>query len=109
MLAIAGAADSVTVVLRGTIIQANTPDELRGRITAVEYVAGVSGAQLGNLEAGAIGAITTPSASALIGGVLTVIGALALAIGLPEFVGRKPRPERLGLGDQWGSDPGARP
>jgi hypothetical protein len=46
MLAIAGAADSVTVVLRGTIIQANTPDELRGRITAVEYVAGVSGAQL---------------------------------------------------------------
>ncbi len=109
MLAIAGAADSVTVVLRGTIIQVNTPDELRGRITAVEYVAGVSGAQLGNLEAGAIGAITTPSASALIGGVLTVIGALALAIGLPEFVGRKPRRERLGLGDQWGSDPGARP
>jgi MFS family permease len=83
MLAIAGAADSITVVLRGTIIQTNTPDELRGRITAVEYVAGVSGGQLGNLEAGAIGALTTPSASALIGGVLTVVGALALAIKFP--------------------------
>ncbi len=86
MLAIAGAADSITVVLRGTIIQTNTPDELRGRITAVEYVAGVSGGQLGNLEAGAVAAITTPSASALIGGLLTVIGALTLAINLPEFV-----------------------
>ena len=86
MLAIAGAADSVTVVLRGTIIQTNTPDQLRGRITAVEYVAGVSGGQLGNLEAGALAAITTPSASALIGGVLTIIGALTLAINLPDFV-----------------------
>jgi MFS family permease len=86
MLAIAGGADSVTVVLRGTIIQSNTPDELRGRLTAVEYVVGVSGGQLGNLEAGALGALTTPSASALIGGVLTVVGAFALAIKLPDFV-----------------------
>ncbi|MBV9414571.1 MAG: MFS transporter [Solirubrobacterales bacterium] len=85
-LAIAGAADSITVVLRGTIIQTNTPEELRGRITAVEYVAGVSGGQLGNLEAGALGAVTTPSASALIGGLLTIAGALTLAIKLPDFV-----------------------
>lgn len=86
MLAIAGAADSVTVVLRGTIIQTNTPDELRGRITSVEYLAGVTGGQLGNLEAGALAAITTPSASALIGGLLTIIGALTLAINLPDIV-----------------------
>lgn len=86
MLAIAGAADSITVVLRGTIIQAHTPDELRGRITTVEHVAGVSGGQLGNLEAGALGAITTPSASALIGGLLTIIGTVTLAINLPDFV-----------------------
>jgi MFS family permease len=93
MLAIAGAADSITVVLRGTIIQTNTPHELRGRITAVEYVAGVSGGQLGNLEAGALGAITTPSASALIGGLLTIIGALTLAINLPDFsASTRPRP-----------------
>lgn len=88
LLAIAGAADSMTVVLRGTIIQANTPDELRGRITAVEYVSGVSGGQLGNLEAGALGAITTPSASALIGGLLTIVGAVTLAINVPGFVRR---------------------
>jgi MFS family permease len=92
-LAIAGAADSITVVLRGTIIQSNTPDELRGRITAAEYVAGVSGGQLGNLEAGALGAITTPSTSALIGGLLTIAGALTLAISIPDFVrGTLPAP-----------------
>jgi MFS family permease len=100
-LGLAGAADSVTVVLRGTIIQANTPGELRGRITAVEYVAGVSGGQLGNLEAGAVGAITTPAASALIGGVLTVLGVLALAIRFPGIRapvrdGRRRRPPGRG-------------
>jgi MFS family permease len=92
MLAIAGAADSITVVLRGTIIQTNTPDELRGRITAVEYVASVSGGQLGNLEAGALGAITSPSASALIGGLLTIAGAVTLAINLPDFVRQHNKP-----------------
>lgn len=99
MLAIAGAADSITVVLRGTIIQANTPEELRGRITAVEYVASVSGSQLGNLEAGAVGAVTTPSASALIGGVLTIVGALALAIRFPGIRER-------GRGDRRRRPPG---
>jgi MFS family permease len=99
MLAIAGAADNITVVLRGTIIQTSTPDELRGRITAVEYVAGVTGGQLGNLEAGALGAITTPSASVLIGGLLTIIGGLTLAIHLPNFVRqRAPAPDVANAG-----------
>jgi MFS family permease len=80
MLALAGAADTVTVVLRGTIIQTRTPDELRGRVTAVEYVAAVSGQQLGNLEAGALGTLTSPAASAFIGGTLTILTATAIAI-----------------------------
>ena len=41
MLAVAGAADTFTVVLRGTIVQAVTTDALRGRLTAAEYVIGV--------------------------------------------------------------------
>jgi MFS family permease len=55
MLAIAGLADTFTVVLRGTIVQQTTPEEYRGRVTAADYVVGVSGGQLGNLEAGAMG------------------------------------------------------
>src|SRR5260370_23786143 len=45
MLAIAGAADTFTVVFRGTIVQQTTPDEFRGRVTAADYVVGVSGRQ----------------------------------------------------------------
>jgi MFS family permease len=42
-LAIAGAADTFTVVFRGTIVQQTTPEEFRGRVTAADYVVAVSG------------------------------------------------------------------
>jgi MFS family permease len=85
LLALAGAADTVTVVFRGTIVQANTPDQLRGRVTAAEYVVGASGGQLGNLEAGALGSLTSPALSAFGGGLITIVGALAVALALPNF------------------------
>ena len=43
-LAVAGAADTFTVVFRGVIVQAVTPDELRGRVKAADYVVGAGGA-----------------------------------------------------------------
>lgn len=85
LLAVAGAADTVTVVLRGTIVQAATPDRLRGRVTAAEYVVGAGGGQLGNLEAGALGSLTSPAISALAGGLLTIAGAIVIALRLPAF------------------------
>jgi hypothetical protein len=85
MLAIAGAADTFTVVFRGTIVQQSTPDEFRGRVTAADYVVGVSGGQLGNLEAGALGSLTSPAISALAGGLITVAGAAVIALALPAF------------------------
>jgi MFS family permease len=85
LLAIAGAADTVTVVLRGTIVQTVTPDHLRGRITAAEYVVGVSGGQLGNLEAGALGSLTSPVISAFSGGLVTIAGAIVIGLALPRF------------------------
>ena len=51
-LAVAGAADTTTVVLRSTVVQTVIPDNLRGRISAAEYVVGVGGPQLGGLRAG---------------------------------------------------------
>ncbi|HEY6480797.1 MAG TPA: MFS transporter, partial [Streptosporangiaceae bacterium] len=50
LLAVAGAADMFTVVFRGTIVQQATTDELRGRVTAADYVVGAGGGQLGNVE-----------------------------------------------------------
>jgi MFS family permease len=84
-LAIAGAADTFTVVLRGAIVQQTTPDEFRGRVTAADYVVGVSGGQLGNLEAGALGSLTSPVISALAGGLITVAGTVVIGLALPAF------------------------
>jgi MFS family permease len=85
LLAIAGAADTFTVVFRGTIVQQSTPDELRGRVTAADYVVGVGGGQIGNLEAGALGSLTSPAISALSGGLATIAGAVVIGVALPAF------------------------
>lgn len=51
-LAVTGAADTVSMVIRNTIRQLQTPDELRGRMTSVNQIFFVGGPQLGELEAG---------------------------------------------------------
>jgi MFS family permease len=84
-LAIAGGADTYTVVFRGVIVQTVTPDEFRGRVNAADYVVGAGGGQLGSLEAGLVGSLTTPVVSALSGGLLTVAGAIAIGASLPGF------------------------
>jgi MFS family permease len=85
LLALAGAADTVTVVLRGTIVQTVTTDEFRGRVTAAEYVVGAGGDSLGGLEAGAVGSLTSPAIGALSGGVVTVVLAGVIALAIPSF------------------------
>ena len=92
MLAIAGAADVFTVVFRGTIVQQTTPEEFRGRVTAADYVVGASGGQLGNLEAGALGSLTSPTISALSGGLITIAGALVIGLALPAFARYRAQP-----------------
>jgi MFS family permease len=84
-LALAGLADTFTVVVRGIIVQEATPDELRGRVNAADFLVGAGGGQLGSLEAGLVGSFTTPAISALSGGLLTVAGVLAIAAALPGF------------------------
>ena len=84
-LARPGRAMLITVVFRGAILQEVTPDPLRGRVMAADYVGGAGGAQVGNLEAGALGSLTTPVISALAGGLATMGGALIPAVALPGF------------------------
>jgi len=84
-LAMAGAADTYTVVFRGVIVQTVTPDEFLGRVNAADYVVGAGGGQLGSLEAGLVGSLTTPVISALSGGLLTIAAALAIGAALPGF------------------------
>jgi MFS family permease len=84
-LAIAGLADTFTVVVRGVIVQEVTPDEFRGRVNAADFLVGAGGGQLGSLEAGLVGSWTTPVISALSGGLLTVVGVIAIGALLPGF------------------------
>ncbi len=99
-LAVAGAADTFTVIFRGTIVQASTPDEFRGRVTAADYVVGAGGGQLGNLEAGALGSLTSPVISALTGGLVTVAGAVLIGLALPAFARYRSQPP-----EETGHDP----
>jgi len=85
LLAVAGAADTFTVVFRGAIVTTLSPDQLRGRVMAADYVIGAGGGQLGNLEAGALGSLTSPTVSALAGGLATIAGAIVIALALPAF------------------------
>jgi predicted GNAT family acetyltransferase len=92
MLAVAGAADTLTVTFRSAMVQAVTPDELRGRVSSVEYIIGTGGAPLGNVESGAVAALTSPAVSTVAGG----LGCLAIAalIGLmfPAFARYRSHP-----------------
>jgi len=85
LLVVGGACDVISVVFRTTILQVATPDRYRSRIGAAEYVVGYGGSQLGNFRAGAVASLTTPGLSAVIGGLSTIVGAVALWRGLPGF------------------------
>lgn len=85
LLAVAGAADTVSVIFRGTIVQTVTPELYRGRVTSVDFVVGAGAPQLGNVRAGVVAALTSPGVSAVSGGLAAVLGAALLARAVPAL------------------------
>ncbi|HEY3809785.1 MAG TPA: MFS transporter [Acidimicrobiales bacterium] len=85
LLALAGWADVVSAVFRNTILQTAVPDELRGRLSAVQIAVVQGGPRLGDLEAGGVADAFGTSFSVVSGGVACVAGALLLAAALPGF------------------------
>lgn len=85
MLAVAGAADYVSAVLRSTILLSTTPDELRGRISGIELAQVASTPALGNLEAGVVASLTSVRTSIVSGGLACVVGALLIALAFPAL------------------------
>jgi MFS family permease len=83
LLVVAGAADSFSAVCRTTIMQTITPDDLRGRLTAVYYMVVVGGPYVGDLEAGGVASLTTPQISVVSGGVLCLVGLAGAALAFP--------------------------
>jgi MFS family permease len=84
-LAIAGAADVISAVFRGTILQLSVPDSLRGRLSAVHIMVVSGGPRLGDVEAGAVAALVSPVFSVVSGGLACIVGAFALAALIPQF------------------------
>jgi len=85
LLAVAGAADVVSAIFRGTIIQLSTPDQLRGRLSSINYLVVAGGPRLGDLEAGLVAAATTPTFSVVSGGLLCIAGAGLISWLAPSF------------------------
>ncbi|WP_045700360.1 MFS transporter [Streptomyces rubellomurinus] len=82
-LAVAGAADTVAVVSRGTLVQTHTPSGMLGRVGAVEQIVGQAGPDLGNLRGGLVARATSGTVAVVAGGLLC-LGAVALiAAGTP--------------------------
>jgi MFS family permease len=78
-LLVLGAADMVSVYIRGTLLPLATPDEVRGRVTAVESVFIGASNELGMFVAGTGGALLGPVAAVLAGGSMTLVVTLSWA------------------------------
>jgi MFS family permease len=85
LLALAGAADSVSAVCRSTISQTLTPDRLRGRMSSVFSLVVASGPRLGDIESGSVAAVATPRASVISGGLACVVSVGVVAVLYPEL------------------------
>ncbi|MEH2468668.1 MFS family permease [Nitrobacteraceae bacterium AZCC 2161] len=75
-LAIMGAADTVSVVIRVSLVQLATPDEMRGRVGAVNFLFINASNQLGQFESGVTAALLGTMPAALLGGIGTIVVAL---------------------------------
>jgi len=102
-LALAGAADVFSAVFRSTLVQLETPDQLRGRVMSIHILVVTSGPRLGDIEAAVVASLTTPQFAVVSGGVLCVLGVGVVARWFPELarhvIGRPmtaPAPEALG-------------
>ena len=93
MLFLVGAFDSVSVIIRGTIVQLVTPDEMRGRVSAVNNIFIGTSNEFGALESGLTAALFGPVLSVVGGG----IGTILVVLGVAKFW---PQTRRIGALDR---------
>src|SRR5829696_372071 len=86
LLAIAGAADSVSAVCRSTINQTVTPDALRGRMSSVFMIVVTSGPRLGDVESGLVASLSSARFSVLSGGLACLAGVAAIVVAFPALL-----------------------
>ena len=84
-LALTGATDTVSMIIRNVVRQLETPDRLRGRMTGVNMVFFMGGPQLGEMEAGAVAYWLGAPFSVISGGIGCLIAAAWVAISTPAL------------------------
>ena len=84
-LAIAGATDVISTILRNTILQNAITDEYRSRISSIQMAVVTGGPRLGDFESGLVAGLTTTEFSIVSGGIACIVGALALIRWRPTF------------------------
>lgn len=85
MLFLTGAFDNISVVIRHTLVQVLTPDEMRGRVSAVNGMFINASNELGRFESGTLAAFVGPILSVLIGGAGTLVVVAFSALKWPEL------------------------
>jgi MFS family permease len=84
MLALTGALDNISIVVRGTLVQTLTPDEMRGRVSAVNAVFIGSSNELGAFESGVTAELFGPFVSVVGGGIGTILVVFLVMLKWPE-------------------------
>ena len=84
VLFLIGAFDSVSVIIRGSIVQLVTPDEMRGRVSAVNNIFIGTSNEFGALESGLTAALVGPVISVVAGGIGTILVVLGVALRWPQ-------------------------
>ena len=84
-LALTGAADSVRTLIRNTIGQLQTPDQMRGRMTSVNQIFFQGGPQLGEIEAGAVAQLFGAPVAIISGGIGCILAVLLIARKWPQL------------------------
>ena len=84
LLFVLGAFDSVSVIIRGSIVQLVTPDEMRGRVSSVNNIFIGTSNEFGALESGLTAALFGPVISVVAGGIGTILVVVGVAFRWPE-------------------------
>jgi hypothetical protein len=85
MLAVAGTADVFSAVFRSTILQLETPDALRGRLSSIQTLVVTSGPRLGDIGSALAASVVGAGLTVFVGGLLCVAGAGVIARAMPEL------------------------
>ncbi|HVE91702.1 MAG TPA: MFS transporter [Actinomycetota bacterium] len=96
LLAVAGAADVFSAIFRGTILQMEVPDHLRGRLTSVNLMVVITGPRFGEVESGVVASFTSPQFAVVSGGLACLVGVGAVMLFAPSLA-------------RWEMNPGAGP